>query len=167
MGGLLNTSHTAISTAVILLGFLVSCEPGGPETYGECIVDLGRTNTPGDAMLLCRQAFPEPEAVMPFFVGDFFYISAGTQCGTMSFQEDGVIDPSNRGYCATGSRIECDGDRCRFTCRNYNGSDTATVLGAREQLSGISFHVTDTSAASGGVFRQMADCELAMNQQDP
>ena len=60
----------------IVMGFLVSCGPGNPETYGECLVDLGQTRTAADAMLLCRQAFPEPpapEPVVPFYVGDFFY----------------------------------------------------------------------------------------------
>ena len=141
-------SHAALALAVILSGSISSCGPGNPETYGECLVDLGRTRTADDAEFLCRQAFPEPptpEPVVPFYVGDFFYRAAGLQCATISFQGTGRINPLNTGYCGEGSRIECDPIGCRFTCRNYNRSDSSVVSVVRENLAGISILSTDSS----------------------
>ena len=149
-----------LAVSVILSGSLSSCGPGDPETYGECLVDLGRTRTAEDAVTLCRQAFPEP-----FYSGDFFYgPRRGGQCATIGFDETGRVKALDSGFCGGESRIECDAGGCRFTCRSYDGSDSSIVRIAREIESGIELLVTDTSTSGRLLWRQRADCEVAMDE---
>src|SRR5688572_6454486 len=124
------------SAAVVLLVTLVfatACR-NRPDTYEECLLDLGRSQSADDVMTLCVQAFPEafakpastPSSSTPVlaaasdFAGEYFYASNANRCNVMSFQYSGELSPMQTGYCRYGSRIECSGGRCRLTCVGHN-----------------------------------------------
>ncbi len=147
---------------------IAGCASDSRQSYEECVVELGQTLEANDVVRLCREAFPEPpepEPDLPFYAGEFFYPTTGSQCGTIGFRTGGLISPSATGYCGTSSRIECGTDRCWFTCRNYNQSDTAVVQIAAPNESGIELHrvpFDSTSTPSQQLWRRMAECEMAM-----
>ena len=149
---------------LLLLVPIGSCVGGQPQTYEACLVDLGRTGEITETMILCREAFPEtqPEPPEPpFYAGEFFYGTTGQQCGTMEFATSGEI-LSNRGYCGSGSRIECDQGVCWFTCLDYNSSDSSIVSVASDDARGIELRSTETSQFSGFLYRRLAACEQNM-----
>jgi hypothetical protein len=148
---------------LLLLVPIGSCVDGQPQTYGECLVDLGRTGEVTETMVLCREAFPEPQPEPPFYAGEFFYRTNGQQCATIGFATSGEILGGRRGYCGGNSRIECDRGVCWFTCLNYGSSDSSVVSVASDAAQGIGLRPTETSTQfSAFLYRSRATCELDM-----
>ncbi len=140
---------------------LVSCSP---DSYEECLVDLGRSRSAGEAMALCRDAFPELPEPAEFYSGTFFYLTDGPQCASISFSGTGEIVARDRGYCGEGSRVECEGDECWFTCTNYNASDTAAVTLIEPSREGIAFRISSSGEPTVQLYAQRSSCELAQKR---
>ena len=151
---------------VPLLAVLFACEHK-PRDYGECLLDLGRSRPADEAERLCKQAFPEPEPKDPIFAGQWFYETTGNQCASISFDRSGRIIPEDAGFCGGMSRVECDGDDCRFTCSSYNTADSSVVFAMEDLSLGLArFNLSDPNDLRL-LYKRLADCEEGRAFKDP